>query len=127
MSRKFTNHEIRFHQKEKIQALEMTRQLESEQLSNTEREIIAEQIEAKYGIRKYKAYDSAVYTIMPEETFKAVLSSAFRQLEVKKILAVTENLPFQARALIEYLIEPTLKLDYYELIDTPCVYDLKEP
>lgn len=127
MSRIYSNHELRVKERNRREALEREAEIAKNKLSEYERDKIANEIEDKYGIRKYKAMCGEMYTFMPEETFKAVVETVFRQLEVKKVLANNNNLSDEARTIIKYLIEPTLKLEYYDIVNIPCTIDLKEP
>ena len=118
---------MRVKERNRREALEREAEIAKNKLSEYERDKIANEIEDKYGIRKYKAMCGEMYTFMPEETFKAVVETVFRQLEVKKVLANNNNLSDEARTIIKYLIEPTLKLEYYDIVNIPCTIDLKEP
>lgn len=127
MSRIYSNHELRIRERNRREALEREASIAKNKLSEFEREKIAAEIEDKYSIRKYKDMCGNMYTFMPETTFKAVVETVFRQLEIKKILTTSENLSEDAKTLIKYLIEPALKLDYYDIVNIPCTIDLKEP
>ena len=127
MSRIYSNHELRIKERNRREALEREATIARNKLSEYERDKIANEIEDKYGIRKYKAMCGEIYTFMPEETFIAVVETVFRQLEIKKVLANSNSLSDETRTFIEYLIEPALKLDYYDIVNIPCTIDLNEP